>query len=244
MKFYTKSNIIVIITFLVAQFCLLSTAVYAQSGLDVFGRLLARRSNAADATIVIIKDGVEESRQPLSRGGRFDLSLKFDSDYILSFEKSGYVSKKISISTAVPLEYKDVRQVIDFEVELEPQTAASALKIYNNPVAKIRFDKRKGDFGYDTDYSASFRRDLAAEERTHAQQEKQASIDAEKERIAKQAEERRLKEEAERKAAEQARLAEAERKRKAAEARALAEAEAKEQARIEREQEQRREAER
>lgn len=244
MKFYSKAQTVIILVFIAIQLSLLPTALYAQGGLDVVGRLLVKRSSTSGAIIVVIKDGVEESRNQPGRGGRFDFTLKFDADYILSFEKEGYVSKKISINTVIPSDYKDKKNVIDFEVELEPQTATSAIKTYNNPVAKIRYEKRKGDFAYDTDYSASFRRDLAAEEEKLVQEAKDEAIAEEKEKIAQAAEQRKLQEENQRKAAEQARIAEVERKRKEAEARTLAEAKAKEQARIKREEEQRREAER
>ena len=34
----------------------------------------------------------------------------------------------------------------------------TTIKVYDNPVGRIRFDHRKNDFGYDVDYSASFRK--------------------------------------------------------------------------------------
>ena len=42
---------------------------------------------------------------PTGRGGKFEVRLDYDADYIFSFEKTDYVTKKININTQVPSTY-------------------------------------------------------------------------------------------------------------------------------------------
>ena len=150
---------------------LLSESAIAQSNLLADVRLRIRRGNVEGSNVVVYRNGSRVSTIPIGRSGRLEVNLEYDSDYILSFEKDNHVTKKININTKVPSDFNRNRMnFIPFEVELEPQTDLSAIKVYDNPVGRIRYDARKGDFDYDTDYSASFQKQVREEERKLAEE--------------------------------------------------------------------------
>ncbi|HCY00539.1 MAG TPA: hypothetical protein DG754_10405, partial [Bacteroidales bacterium] len=201
-----------------------TTLVFAQGGLQVHGRIRIIKGNIDNTQMVIIKDGSRIGTQQLDKGGKFDIKLDFDADYTLSFEKQDYVTKKFSLNTRIPSDFpRNSQTIIGFDVDLEPQTDLSAIKIYNNPVAKIRYNARSGDFDYDTDYSASFKKQIREEEKRLAEDAKKKEIEKEKQRIAAEAEKRKQEAEAQKKIAEVARKVEQEKLRKQAEERRLAE---------------------
>ncbi|MFP4556440.1 MAG: hypothetical protein ACLFNU_06175, partial [Bacteroidales bacterium] len=212
-------------------FIILSPDLAFSQALDVYARVRIRRGSTDGSQIVLYKDGTIVQTTPSGRGGRFEVKLDYGADYILSFEMEDYVTKKININTHVPDDFpKDRNNIIEFEVDLEPQTEEGAIKVYENPVGKIKYYDRVNDFDYDTDYSAKFQKQVRDEEKKIAQEIRQKEIDEEKARVEAEAKKRREEEEARRKAQEEARKAEQEKLRKEAEARALAEAKAKEEA--------------
>ena len=203
----------------------ISNSAYSQGSLQSFVRVRVKKGNAEGSQIVLFKDGTKVGTFPTGRGGKFEVRLDYDADYIFSFEKTDFVTKKININTQVPSTYpKEKDNIIDFEVELEPQVDMAAIKVYDNPVGRIRFDHRKNDFGYDVDYSASFQKKVREEEKKIAEENKQKEAQKEQERIAEEAEQRKQEQETQRLAQQEALRIEQEKQKKEAEARALAEA--------------------
>jgi len=214
-------------------FCIslfISNSAYSQGSLQSYVKVRVKKGNTDGSQIVLFKDGVNVGTFPTGRGGKFEVRLDYDADYIFSFEKTDYVTKKININTQVPSTYpREKDNIIDFEVELEPQVDMTAIKVYDNPVGRIRFDHRKNDFGYDVDYSASFQKKVREEEKKLAEENKQKEAQKEQERIAAEAEKRKQEQEAQRLAQQEALRLEQEKQKKEAEARALAEAKRKEE---------------
>ena len=134
------------------------TIAFSQDKVTAHVRLILRKSKADDAKIVLYKDGKLTEAKPVQRAGKFKVDLDYGADYVLSFEKSGYVTKKIAINTIVPESFpKNQENVIDFEVELFPQVDGVNLMVYNNPVGKIRFSSDVNDFDYDPTTPILFR---------------------------------------------------------------------------------------
>ena len=93
------------------------------------------------------------------------IKLDFNSDYILTFSKPGYISKKIAVNTTVTTE----REQQTFEpykigVKLFKQYEGINMVVYNQPVAKIKFNHTLDDFDYDVDYTKSILSQLQAVE--------------------------------------------------------------------------------
>jgi len=108
-----------------------------------------------EASISIEKNGnIVES---ISAGnGTFSISLDFNSQYILSFEKNGFVSKKLSFDTHAPSEgVEDGFHPFDFTISLFKQYDDVNIVVFNQPVGVIKYYETIDDFDYDTDYTKS-----------------------------------------------------------------------------------------
>lgn len=81
----------------------------------------------------------------------------------MSFEKDGFVAKKISFNTKAPAEaVPNGFTPFDFAVSLFKQYDDINLVVFNQPVGIIHYDSKLGDFDYDTDYTKSIQSQLEA----------------------------------------------------------------------------------
>jgi hypothetical protein len=214
----------------------LTSLAAAQGRFTVNGRLKADGGDLSGARAVVYKNGVKE-RTIASGLSKFTLDLELNASYVVSFEKEGFVSKKLSFDTHVPGEA--VAQgftPFDFAVSLFKQYEGVSIVVFNQPVGMIRYDAVAGDFDYDTDYTKSIQSQMqevaaqverkqkeeqqkaAAEEKRKAEEAKaqaKAAAEAVRQAVAQQAAEAKARAEAEKQAAAQ----------QAAEAKARAEAE-------------------
>lgn len=159
-----------------------SKQLYSQGALKVYVRLIIKKGETAGSKIVLYKNGQITEEVPL-KSGRFELNLEYNNEFILSFEKPGYVTKKIAIDTNVPGAFrKDIEQVKQFEVELFKQANEKELLIYKNPVAKVRYASDIDDFDYDIDYSSTIQKQIDKETKALAEeikkQEKEEAVKA------------------------------------------------------------------
>jgi len=209
----------------------------------VFGKMKIESGNFDFSKIAIYKDGAKW--KSIKGQKSFEFKLEYNHQYIFSFEKRGYVSKKIKVDTRVSAELlEEGFDPFQFYVNIFKQYEGVNTVVYNQPVGVIRYDETMDDFGYDTDYTKSIRSQLQkVEEETEKakkdeiiqkkEDEKQADLakqhaDAEASRIASEkAKERKLAaaEEKKRVSDEKARLVEE--KRKIEDAAKLKEAEEK-----------------
>jgi hypothetical protein len=80
---------------------LLAMASMAQGRFTVNGRMKVDGSDMSGTRVVVYKNGVKE-RTLTSGLAKFSLDLDLQASYILSFEKDGFVAKKLSFNTKVP----------------------------------------------------------------------------------------------------------------------------------------------
>jgi predicted RecB family endonuclease len=95
-----------------------------------------------------------------SKAGRSDMKLvlKPNCDYILEFNKPGYITKKISLSTKIPA--SRLKQGMDdfpFKIHLFPQVDDVNIVVFNQPVGIIYYDRLIDDLNFDTDYTKQVR---------------------------------------------------------------------------------------
>ena len=212
--------------------------------LRVTAKLYIKAGNHSDAKMVLYENGNKIKELSPARNGFFDLNIDYGKEYILSFEKPDYVTKKILINTKVPSTFKtNVAHVTDFDVELFKQEPNKPMMAYNNPVGRIHYDEYIEDFNFDTDYSYKFQQQLHAEEKQlvlnqqQAAKAKLAEEEAAKQRqIAAEAQARKDAEAAKKRAIEEEKRKEAARLAAEAQARKDAEAKAKEEQRLQAEQ--------
>lgn len=207
--------------------CSVLVAVGQSGRFTLNGRLKVDGGDLSGARLVVYRNGVKE--KVLSTNlNRFSLELSLQSNYVLSFEKEGFVSKKLQFDTRLPagVEAKEYAP-FEFAVSLFKQYDDMNLVVFDQPVGMIRYEPSLEDFDYDTDYTKSIQARLqqatAEVERKQKEEARLAGEEA-KQQAAAAKEQARMEAEA-RKQAEAA--AKAEEARRQAEAKAAAEAEAK-----------------
>jgi len=209
-----------------ATFLLLAASLLGQGKFKSNGRVKIEGGDIAGARAVVYKNGVKE--RTITTGlGKFALELDLNASYIVSFEKDGYVAKKISFDTRVPADaIANGFTPFDFAVSLFKQYDDINMVVFNQPVGMIRYDGSAGDFDYDTDYTKSIQSQLqeaVAQVEKKQKQEAAGSAEAEK----RKAEEAKAQQKAEVEARKQAAAQEAAAAKAKAEAEKAAAAEAK-----------------
>ena len=105
--------------------------------------------------ITIERDG-QKWRIRDGNDGKNYIDLDYQHEYLLTFSKPGYVTKKIFISTKVPKNLlQDGFNPYPFDLYLYKQVEGVNIVIFNQPVARIIFKADIDDFDYDTDYTKS-----------------------------------------------------------------------------------------
>lgn len=225
----------------------MGVAAAAQSGsFTISGRVKVDGGTMDGVKVVVMKNGAKD-RVLTSNLARFTLDLDLNASYILSFEKDGFVTKKLSFDTHAPAEaIANGFTPFEFAVSIFKQYDDVSTVVFNQPVGMIRYEPSVDDFDYDTDYTKSIQTQLQEtlakveekqkeEARNAGEVEKaraKAEAEAQKAAAAKAAEEERLKKEQ----AAAAAKAEAERKKQEAEAQKAAAAKAAEDERSKKEQ--------
>lgn len=177
-----------------------------------------------DGVTVVIKNSTTGESNSLPGTSKFDLDLKLNCEYVISFNKPGYITKKIALNTNSPGDRAGQGfYPFNFEVNLFKQYDGVNIVIFNQPVGKISYNRLIDDFDYDTDYTKQIQSALkAAEEEIKQKQKEEQALAAQKK---KEEEQKKLEEAAQ---AKEAAKAKAEADKKAAEeARALAAQQAK-----------------
>ena len=128
---------------------------YAQKNEFIIkGRFKIDGGSVSGAKIIVEKGG----RQVKSIEGdsRFEIGLDFQSIYVVSFVKEGFVTKRLRFDTNVPedrIEYGF--EPFGFSVELFEQYDDVNMVVFNQPVGKISYSELIYEFDYDTDYTKS-----------------------------------------------------------------------------------------
>jgi hypothetical protein len=156
--------------------------VMAQGRFTVNGRLKIDGGDLAGARAVVYKNG-EKDRTITANLSKFALDLDLNANYVISFEKDGYVAKKLSFNTKVPADAATKGFTpFEFAVSLFKQYDDLNLVVFNQPVGVIRYEPGLGDFDYDTDYTKSIQsqlqKTLAEVERRQKEDAQQVAADA------------------------------------------------------------------
>lgn len=197
---------------------LLSISLSAQTGVQAPVKFKVEDGDFSESSVMIRNITTGESNT-LPGTSRLNILLKPNCDYILSFQKPGYITKRIAFNTTAPVD-RTVQGFypFPFEVNLFKQYDGINIVVFNQPVGKIEYNRLIDDFDYDTDYTKQIHSALKeAEEALKARQAEE-----------RKAFEQQKKEEEKRKEAK-AKLAKEEQKA-AAEAKRKADADAREQA--------------
>lgn len=174
-----------------------------------------------EESTIVIKNNTTGESNSIPGTAKFDLELKINSDYIISFMKPGYITKRIAFNTKAPADRSGQGfYPFTFEVNLFKQYDGVNIVVFNQPVGKIEYSRLIDDFDYDTDYTKQIQSALKqaeeeikkkqAEEKAQAEQTKKEEEKKKAEAAAQAREELKAKQEADKKAAAEARLQAAE----------------------------------
>lgn len=141
---------------------LVSVMGMAQGTFVVNGRLKIDGGSLDGSRMVVYMDGVKH-RTLNTDLNRFSLEMELNKSYVLSFEKDGFVTKKLSFNTNVPAIAAQIGFTpFSFVVSLFKQYDGLNTVVFNQPVGMIRYDAALADFDYDTDYTKSIQSALDA----------------------------------------------------------------------------------
>ena len=119
------------------------------------GRFVIEKGNMDKAVIHITKNG-NPVRTISPQGQKFEFDCEANAEYIFSFEKPDYITKRISINTFVAEDrLAEGFEPFKFNVYLFPQLEGVNTVVFNQPVGKIMYKQDLDDIGYDSDYTKS-----------------------------------------------------------------------------------------
>lgn len=148
---YQNKLKIVLVLFVITIFC--GTNLLAQEKYRIKFNLIIDEGNTAGSKVSAERDG-QKWKSIDGDDGKSYIDLDYQHDYIISFSKPGYITKKIAISTKVPK--KSLQGGFDpfvCDVTLFKQYDGVNIVIFNQPVAKVEFRTDIDDFDFDTDYT-------------------------------------------------------------------------------------------
>lgn len=143
-------------------FLFYTAALSAQVKLMVTGSIeLDDGEKPSGVVVTVEKNGAQFKKISISETGKFAVSITYQDEFILSFEKKGYVTKKIAISTIVPKSILDEGyDPITFKVGMFKQYEGMNTVIFNQPVSRYKYDEKTDDFIYDTDYTKTIQSEI------------------------------------------------------------------------------------
>lgn len=128
--------------------------------IEVKGQVTENDKKLHGAVISVLEGGSTVNTVN-SSDGKFDFQLQAGNDYVITFSKPGYITKRISFSTKnVPADrgkYGFTPFTID-EVDIFPEVPGTDVdQILQQPIAKINFEPKyhNGDFNFDERYTQS-----------------------------------------------------------------------------------------
>lgn len=133
--------------------------------LHLDGILIVKGASVEGSRVIVL--GSDGETRVLDDGlAHFTFSLELQKEYLVSFERPGFVSKKLRFNTKVPVGALTLEGFrFPFQVTLEAPPDGQHME-YAGPVGYIDYDGGIGDFGYSTDYRM-LKEDFLAEELAH-----------------------------------------------------------------------------
>ena len=157
-----KKYLLFLISILVPSF------LFSQS-LQLNGNVTIENASSEGARIIIYKNNIKLTQQDISKKGRFDFKLALDADYKITFEKSGYITKNISVNTEVPgeiIESNPNFPPIKLTINLLPKVEQVDLSIFEQPVAILSYNYELDDFTFEKEYSDKIKDRIAQAEKS------------------------------------------------------------------------------
>lgn len=166
--------------------------VISQNSFEFHGKISIDEGNPQTVRIVVTKDGKPYKTYRPESGGKYSFSLEYNSVYIVSYEHSGYVNKKVDVNTIVPdkvLKNDKFKYKWKTDVNLFKKYKGIDFSFFDEPIQKIFFNKSTNKFIYDDKYAKQIEKQL---------KEKMAEVEKQKAEERKQLEKEKLQRQRER----------------------------------------------
>ncbi len=133
-----------------------------------------------DGSYLVLENLTTETSQTIKGTAKFNLNLPYNFEFLLSFHKPGYITKKIQIDTRAP--ENRIQQgfyPVNFDVILFKQYEGVNIVVFNQPVARYKFSRLLDEIFYDTDYTKQIQSALKAAEEELKQKREEEKKNAE-----------------------------------------------------------------
>ena len=155
LKAILKKNPLILVILMVLLFVQLNYSQETTTGyVMVKGVVVEGKSTLNKAKVILFEGNKNVEEKTTSPGGKFMFKLDLRKEYIISFEKEGYVSKKVSFSTVVPESENGIWEY-KFSLELFEMIEGLDVSFLDKPISKIKYYEFSADFDYDNEYTKS-----------------------------------------------------------------------------------------
>ncbi|MCE3229148.1 MAG: hypothetical protein K0S32_3699 [Bacteroidetes bacterium] len=125
--------------------------------IDLEGTILCENRTLQGAQVSVTRDGKAFTSFVTDVDGSYNLYLPLGSNYEISVSKKGYVKKMYTVSTTGVSEESAQKKFPVIVADLEILKAVDGIdySLFNQPMNKYFFDKKKDNFEFDKDYMKS-----------------------------------------------------------------------------------------
>ncbi len=164
MKFFSRKSIILFFSLFV------SLSVFSQKGgddklLETLGIVEDEKGEkVSDVLVVVTKDpaGTMVEKLTTGRKGNFNVALGLNKEFIITFSKPGYITKKINVNTKV-INTKETYFQYPYTLILSRNLGKNyGPEILGKPIVKVYYNPNKTEFDFDSLYFAAIKKELAS----------------------------------------------------------------------------------
>lgn len=121
---------------------------------DFEGKVTHENNGLSEVIVQVLQNGKLMTTFKTDNTGSYNIYLPLGNDYLISISKNDYVQKYFSVSTkGVPADQAGVRfPTIRADVDLLKYYEGVDYSMFNEPITKFYYNKRKDNFDYDKEH--------------------------------------------------------------------------------------------
>ena len=123
------------------------------------GTVKIEHDNFAISKVKVFVDGSLDKIYDADKTGKFAFNIDLNKQVVLEICRQGFYSKKLEFNTNVPVEDVGIWNY-KFSIELLPEVDGFNASILDQPIGKIKFVDKIGDFDYDEAYTSEMQKRL------------------------------------------------------------------------------------
>ncbi|MDF2448502.1 MAG: hypothetical protein K0R26_1006 [Bacteroidota bacterium] len=121
---------------------------------DFEGRVTHDNASLSEVIVQVLQNGKLMTTFKTNHTGNYNIYLPLGNDYLISISKNDYVQKYFSVSTkGIPQEQAGIKfPAIKADVDLLKYYEGVDYSMFNEPITKFYYNKRKDNFDYDKEH--------------------------------------------------------------------------------------------